>query len=1075
MEKLNIWIRRCCIGFMTGILLLCAADVVAADQQSGFPKEPLMERLQGIERLKKVFISFEGEMVKNLTVQPLAVEGKSADELIAQSLRSTTLSYVKVNDNRYAIVRKKADEQPAPAPQQTTPRGKGTLSGTVVDKDGFPIPGATVIVAGTTTGTSTDVKGHYSLELAARTVSIDISCISYQKMSISDIRITAGKTTPLDVVLQDANEQLEEVVVTATYNKASANGLYAKQKARTVMSDGISADLIKKTSDNNVAQVLGRVSGVTIDNGKYVNIRGMGERYNNVQLNGATLPSTEPNKRNFAFDVLPSGLIDNVTIAKTFTPDLPGEFTGGLVEVNTLAIPTEQIIQLSVGTGMNTSSTGKDFYSNKRFGGDYLFGNINDRKWYTGRSDEQGVADRKRAGQMNTYGFQRFKAAPTQNYALTVGLPFDLGRGHKLGVVASLTYRNEQNIEDYKEMRSYQNDSLNGPGKRYKFVTQTGAVANVGWQSPKHKITWRNMFNNRFSHTNLERYIWRYTTGFDTYEQYSTPLQSRLWQTQLDGEHKLFGERLIASWNASYNQVTRINPDDRYAQATVMGDKSQGVENAYLNWMSSVTSSLFEVEMGHLMYSNLTEKKKTAGFDLEYPFTVGGNKQTVKAGYLGTFRNADFQQKYLHAMFPLKPSNASPEEMQEYERQWAAYQELSNSHPNLQELYDPRNFGSGAIYYASSGVQGSEGAEYYEGSQHIHAAYLMGEFSFLRRFHLTAGFRMEDATTDVRTKVKQKADSLVTVKKTDWLPAATLVYNITDNFNARFAYSRTIARPDFRELTPCMYYNVDDRITVIGTSQIKQSFTDNYDLRLEWYPAPGEVVSVSAFYKKFNLPVENVTYKTSDGNYKLYPFNLDESTVKGIELNVRKSLGFLAPGSFLKDIYLSGNATLLKGDVKYDMGQLLTSVFGGEKDKNGTGDRNRPLQGLAPYTVNAGLAYQGSIFGAAVNYGRNGRKLLFAGLYEKYDQYEASRDVLDLQISARLLKSRMEIKFNASDLLNQDIIVYQNCSPSKTDRDPANDKAYVDLTSDMNYNSGDWVLSRIKKGVNLSLSVSYKF
>ena len=256
------------------------------------------------------------------------------------------------------------------------------------------------------------------------------------------------------------------------------------------------------------------------------------------------------------------------------------------------------------------------------------------------------------------------------------------------------------------------------------------------------------------------------------------------------------------------------------------------------------------------MYSNLTEKKITAGFDHESPLTVGGNKQTVKAGYLGTFRNADFQQKYLHAMFPLKPSNASPEEMQEYERQWAAYQELSNSHPNLQELYDPRNFGSGAIYYASSGVQGSEGAEYYEGSQHIHAAYLMGEFSFRRRFHLTAGFRMEDATTDVRTKVKQKADSLVTVKKTDWLPAATLVYNITDNFNARFAYSRTIARPDFRELTPCMYYNVDDRITVIGTSQIKQSFTDNYDLRLEWYPAPGEVVSVSAFYKKFNLPVE---------------------------------------------------------------------------------------------------------------------------------------------------------------------------------------------------------------------------
>ncbi len=1057
------------------LTLCCTMPVAAKNITAQFPEELLSERLKKIGDKGNADIVYDLKETNATRVAALNAENLSVEQALERSLSATPFTYKKTADNAYAVVKK------SPAPQQTAAKGKGTLSGTVVDKDGFPVPGATVVVAGTTTGTSTDVKGHYTLELAARTVGVEISCISYQKMSVSDIRITAGKTTPLDVVLQDASEQLEEVVVTATYNKASANGLYAKQKARTVMSDGISADLIKKTSDNNVAQVLGRVSGVTIDNGKYVNIRGMGERYNNVQLNGATLPSTEPNKRNFAFDVLPSGLIDNVTIAKTFTPDLPGEFTGGLVEVNTLAIPTEQIIQLSIGTGMNTNSTGKDFYSNKRFKGDYLFGNIDGRQWYTGRSDEQGIADRKRAGQMNTYGFQRFKAAPTQNYALTVGLPFDLGRGHKLGVVASLTYRNEQNIEDYKEMRSYENDSLNGPGKRYKFVTQTGAVANVGWQSPKHKITWRNMFNNRFSHTNLERYIWRYTTGFDTYEQYSTPLQSRLWQTQLDGEHKLFGERLIASWNASYNQVTRINPDDRYAQASVMGDKSQGVENAYLNWMSSVTTSPFEVSMGHLMYSNLTEKKKTAGFDLEYPFTVGGNKQTVKAGYLGTFRNADFQQKYLHAMPPEVPSTGAPaEEMQEYERQYAAYKELRNSNPNLQELYDPKNFENGAIHYASSGVNGLNGAEYYEGKQHIHAAYLMGEFSFLRKFHLTAGFRMENAKTNVRTKFwdreqQKTADSLVTVKKIDWLPAATLVYNITDNFNARFAYSRTIARPDFRELTPCIYYNVDDRITVIGSGQIKQSFTDNYDLRLEWYPAPGEVVSVSAFYKRFNLPVENVTYETSDGTYKLYPFNLDEATVKGIELNVRKSLGFLAPGSFLKDIYLSGNATLLKGNVKYDMGQLLTSVFGGEKDKNGTGDRNRPLQGLAPYTVNAGLAYQGDIFGAAVNYGRSGRKLLFAGLYEKYDQYEASRDVLDLQISARLLKNRMEIKFNASDLLNQDIIVYQNCSPSKTDRDPANDKAYVDLTSDMNYNSGDWVLSRIKKGVNLSLSVSYKF
>ena len=1014
------------ILFLLGMLLLSPICHASDDQKAtSYPAEALELRLNRIAKTYKVEVAFDGKNMKAISV-PAATKRNSVEVDLSNSLSNTGYSYKKVSAESYSVYQ---DDN-----KNKKSSGKGTITGTVLDKDGFPIPGATVVIAGSNTGTATDIKGNFTLkDVPTRTYMVEVSCISYQKMRISDVKVAGGRTTPLDVILQDETEMLNEVVVTATYNKASANALYSKQKTMVAMSDGISADLVKKTSDNNMAQVLRRVSGVTIDNGKYVNVRGMGERYNNVQLNGASLPSTEPNRRNFAFDVIPSGLVDNVTIAKTFTPDLPGEFTGGLIEVQTLAVPSKKFLDISLGTGMNTQSTGKDFLSNKRFKSDWLFGEMNDRQWYAGRSEDEGKIGTQNAALKNTFGMKKFTAMPIQNYSLTFGAPIELGYGHKLGVVAALTYRNEQTTEEYKEMNTITKDSLNGPGKRYKFVTSVGAVANVG-------------------------YIFKYTTAFNTYEQYSVPLRSQLWQTQLEGEHRLFNENLIATWNASYNQIGRTNPDDRYALGNVQGN----VEDGLVDWSSTVTSSQFGLEDGHLMYSNLKEKKKTIGFNLEHPFVVKGNKQTIKTGYMGTFRTSNYEQQYLHAMFGNKGEG------------WDAWKELQESHPELGELYDPKNFASGAIYYAPSGLSGLNEADYYEGKQNIHAAYLMGEFTFFRKLHLTAGVRMEDATTEVQTTIgADRVDSLVSVKKADWLPAATLVYNITDNINARFAYSRTIARPDFRELTPCNYYNVDDRIEVKSRGGLKQSHSDNFDLRLEWYPQAGEVVSVSAFYKKFKSPIEMVTRKTMDLRYVLHPFNIDDASVKGIEINLRKSLAFIAPGSFLKDVYVSGNATFLSGDVTYNLERLQNAASGIDREVK-TQDRSRPLQGLSPYTVNAGLTYQGKILGAALNYGRNGRKLLFAGDYEKYDQYEASRDVLDLQISARFLKEKLEVKFNASDLLNQDVIVYRNCG-YEPGVDPNNDKGYADLTSNMNYNSGDWVLSRIKKGINLSLSVGYKF
>ena len=405
-----------------------------------------------------------------------------------------------------APVVSQAAETSAEPDEVRIPSGKGRISGTILDESGATIPGAVVkVIAGAETGkgASSNIDGHYYIDLIPGTYSIEVAYIGFATKQVTDIKVSGNKATALNIILSESSELLDEVVVTASYNEANAAGLYLRQKSLSTMSDGVSADLIKKTSDNNVAQVLKRVSGVTIDQGKYVTVRGMSERYNNVQLNGASLPSTEPNRRNFSFDVIPTVLVDNVTIAKTFTPDMDGEFTGGLVQVNTLAVPHEKLLKVSAGTGFDTMSTGKDFYTNKRFGSDYFMGEVKERQWFAGLGDAKVETSLKNAGQENTFPMYIAKGAPVQNYSVVAGMPLSLGRS-KLGAVVALTYRHEEKSQETLEGIFLTGDWItHKPARKSSFTTAIGAVANLGWELSGHKISWRNLFNNRFVHSNL--------------------------------------------------------------------------------------------------------------------------------------------------------------------------------------------------------------------------------------------------------------------------------------------------------------------------------------------------------------------------------------------------------------------------------------------------------------------------------------------------------------------------------------------------------------------------------------------
>ena len=1047
-----------------------ATAVTLSQLSAGYPKESLSSRLGRIRHRYGVDINFDSSKMGGITVA--AGKPTGAEQDIRACLAGTAYNYRQgPGTNTYTVFRDAAKKTAQPSTQPTAnsqqpqrlavkpdnaTAAHGTIAGTVLDKEGFPVIGATVMVVGMSgKGDATDLKGHYAITgLPSRSFTVEASCISYQKMRVSDVKVHGGRTTKLDFILQEATSELQGVTVTASYNNATANAMLAQQKNRMAMSDGISADLIRKTPDNNVAQVLGRVSGVTIDKGKYVVVRGMSERYNNVQLNGAALPSTEPNKRNFSFDVIPAGLVDKVTIAKTFTPDLPAEFTGGLVEVNTLSVPTKKFLNVSIGTGINTISTGKTMETGINYASDYLFGNIKDRKWATeDHSAEAADVYCKNAAKKNRIQFFKYKALPLQTYSLTAGIPITLHNGHKLGAVLALTYRNEQTIHNIKEARMISADSLFRTNRAYNFVTATGAVLNMGWQARNHKITWRNLFNNRFTHTTTDRFIVTDYTALWARELYTNPLRTWMFQTQMDGEHKFWEDQLILTWDASYNKVNRTNPNTALVEAGIVGDPS--TTNIFGWGPESGSVNQYDINSSHLMYSDLNESKKTAGVNVEHPFEVAGNKQRVKAGYMGTFRRSDFFQQYLKSFLVDIPGNVHEEGIP------------------LNDAFDPKWFEQGLAVYKPSGISGPL-ADFYKGSQDVHAAYLMGDFAFFNRLHLTAGVRMEDAQTSTTTRRDDYkegkwvySDTVISIKNTDWLPAATLVYNITPTLNARLAFSKTLARPEFRELTFSQYYRVEDRMityTEFG-DYVKQSKITNWDLRFEWYPSMGEVVSLSLFHKKFKDPAEVYTRLRQDGhNYDEIHANLPEATAKGIELNVRKSLGFLLPGSFLRDLWFTGNFSIIDGTVKLNYDESKQKSY-----KN----RRRPLMGMSPYTVNVGLGYFGKQLSATVNYGRKGRSLLLSAENDAHDIYENPRNVLDLQLAAKFLKNRLEVKFNASDLLHEDYILYRNCHGYiDTSGNWSNTVDWTD--KGMDYTPGDWVISRINKGVNLSLTVSYQ-
>ncbi len=905
----------------------------------------------------------------------------------------------------------------------------GKISGTVSDKKtGETLIGVTVKIKGTTKGVSTDVDGKYILQAMANgKYTLEFSYVGYQTKEVSDVEVKSPSVTSLNIVLNEAGGQnLGEVVVKASFKQESINSLYAKQKNSAVISDGVSSDQIKKSPDRNTSDVLKRVSGATVQDNKFVVIRGLSDRYNNASLDGGSLPSTEPNRKAFSFDIVPSNLVDNLIISKTATPDLPADFTGGSIQILTKDIPDSNFISLGIGAGYNTESTFKDFKSGARNFTDYVGFDNGDRalpsNFPSRNKFNNGLTPTEQAAGMKAlprnWNVYNNTALPTQNYQFTLGrVKTFKNSANRFGSLFALTYRNSQTINN-DVIRDYVNVDYHD--NIYRFSTSLGALANFAYTYGKSKITFKNIYNRNYDDSYLERNGFNKDRNRDTKYFAFDLMQKSLFKSTIEGNHALGENNSKINWSVSYANILNDQPDQK--KVSYQRNPSDIGSADYVYVASTGTLS----KENSTLFSKLNENNYSGGANYTLPFKMLGQLATFKTGLSSIYRDRSFDARFVGLVANTGAANAD---------------EIARR--SLSTLYGADAINSGAYYLSDI----SADADSYDAHSMTNAGYLMLDNKFGEKSRLVWGLRVEQFNVVLDAKIPSPQTS-VDDNYVDFLPSANYTYNLTPKINLRASYYRTLARPEFRELSSTSIYDYELLSLQQGNPNLKEAKIDNGDIRFEFYPQAGQVISVSGFYKKFHNAIES--YNQDSGSSRIVTYiNTDEVNVYGVEFEFRKSLDFISNTDFLKKTTFYTNLSFIKSKVKVtNSGINLLNT-------------DRPMVGQAPYIINAGLQHSFLDDKLSFNalYNRVGRRLIVAGGALFPEIWDVPRDVLDLQVALKVIKNKGEIKFNAGDILNKRIIQYY-------DRD---------LNKKFDNTTTDETISSYKPGGNYSLSFSYTF
>ncbi len=912
----------------------------------------------------------------------------------------------------------------------------GTIAGIITDaKTKEAIIGANVVIQGTSVGAATDIDGKFTINnVKPGTYNLSVSFITYKTHSVPNVLVEANKISTIGVEMLEDSQELEEVVVTGTRQIDNDFSLIKAIRESKLVVSGISAEQISKSQDRDAAQVVRRVPGVTLQDNRFVVVRGLSSRYSNTMLNGVLAPSTEADSRAFSFDIIPSGLLDRMLVYKSGAAELPGDFAGSVIQVSTKSAVESNFTNVSISGGYRQGTTFTEQQSQQRSSTEWLGFDNGFRSLPAGSpADYRDLgfnissieAESKKFA--NTWGLEKINAAPDVRFNADLGRNFSIGN-LDLSAINSITYSNtnQYNEIEFNRYFNYNDDFTSEELFSYKddqFTNNVRVGLLSNWSlkySPNSRIEFRNLYNRLGStQTTIREGVNNFRDSY--YKNYSHRyIERSIYSGQLEGKHNLNGEKSKLNWLVGYTSAQRNEPD--WKRLVTSRPKNAAEGTAFTVAVPSSTSASNAARF----YQELSEYSVTNRLDYDLKIDNGSTAGPIefKTGYWLEYKSRDFNARQIGHIAR------------------DGY-DLSIANLPFDQIFDTNNvaFNGGHIISENTNNRDS-----YSASNTLAAVYTSFNIPLSEKFRVIPGIRAEHNIQELasapgfdQVKVNNPVTSI--------LPFLNASYNLSTSSLLRLAYGKTVNRPEFREIAPFSFYDFDNQADILGNGNLTVSNIHNVDFRWEYYPTPAEQISFGTFYKFFNDPIETNIDNGADNAVFLFN-NADKAQNYGVEMEMRKSLAYSSASRFLNNTQVVFNASYIISQIKLNNDGTLM-----EKE-------TRPMQGQSPYVINAGLFYQDDESGMQANLQYNvfGKRIAFVGLPGVPTWYEMPRHSLDLTITKKL-SQHADIRFGISDILNAKMEIREDAN---LDND----------VTDLNTNK---VVRSFRNGQYVTLGFGFKF
>ena len=826
----------------------------------------------------------------------------------------------------------------------------GKIAGTIMDGEfNEPMAFANVLIKNTTKGTTSDFDGKYFIDVEAGNYTLVFSYIGYQTIEISDVVVKSNDEVIVDVTLN--TNSLETVVITTTVRKNTESAILDLQKKSITLLDGLSAQSIKSSGASNIASAVKNVPGVSIQGGKYVYVRGLGDRYTKSILNGVDIPGLDPDRNTIQMDIFPTNILDNIIVVKSAAAEYPADFTGGVIDIVTKDFPTKANYTISTGFGYNPDMHFNDNYlnysgSNTDFlGFDDGMRNIPVNRYQVipGTFDNSTVLSNMTNVFNKELMAKQANSGANFNFGFTAGNQFDVG-DDKLGYQLSFSYKNKTQFYDDRfdgtYMRDQNNSSVNelvgtrtSEGVEGKNTVLLSSLAGIVYKrdNSKYKVNFLHIQNGESSAGLYNQQIAQAAggSGFEPIKKDALLYTERsITNLLFEGNHSFDDANWKLNWKVSPT-LSRVYDKDH--RITPLQQSQNG------NYFISPSAASRPIRI----WRNLQEISLVAKVDAVRKYDFMDRPAKAKFGFNQTVKQRDFSiddfQFEISGQNIVADGNA--DNLLLSENIWTP-QTDQGSHLVWGDLYEPANT--------------------FDATQNISAGYLSNEFSVSEKLKAVVGLRAE-LFSAIYTGQNQAATEIFVdekiIDKLDLFPSANFIYSLNDNSNLRVSYSRTTARPSFKEASKSQIFDPITNRLFIGNIDLEPSYISNFDIRTEFFGENSEMFAISGFYKDFKDPIELTFYESAPD--QLTPRNLGNASVFGIEFEFRKSLGFLLKS--LENLKFNINASYIESDLTMfedEYNRRVNAARDGESI-----EKSRELQGQSPYLINAGLNYSDSEIG----------------------------------------------------------------------------------------------------------------